>query len=111
MKNILENKHVQSVSVLVLQNADTKEIAGKIISAYSDSGICKTQAFIRSGKLANPEHSLIAQCSGGGYNKLHSNLMSMFHPVFNDYQAVKDLDAGLLHKWFNSHGYILTEVV
>lgn len=109
MKPVTQLKHCASVSVWVLQDATTLEIAGKIISNYSDAGVCTTQAWIYSGSLAS-DTFMRSSCGGSGYDKLNSNLCAIMSERFN-YEQARDLDAGLIQKWFASYGYLATNVL
>ena len=103
MKDILNMSHVASVGVIAIQDAKTNEIVGKIISQFNDSGTATTKVYIHSGALANLELTQ-KSCGGSGYNKLNSNLMSIFCDHF-EYQDCKELEAGSLNAFFNRHGY------
>ena len=114
-KHIQEYKHIASVSVLVLQDINTKEIVGKVLTNYSDGGVCTSKAFFWGGKFSEGEFYengfKIVSSGGSGYNKLHSNLCAMFAPFFETYAEVSDLDSGALNSWFERHGYKLNEVI
>jgi mannose/cellobiose epimerase-like protein (N-acyl-D-glucosamine 2-epimerase family) len=110
MKDVREMKHGSSISVIVLQDSATKEIVGKILTQYSDSGVCSSEAWIWDGTLALKTNRICARCSGSGYNKLASNLCNMFRPFFETYSEVSDLDSGILESWFAKHGYIATTI-
>ena len=103
MKDILNMSHVASVGVIAIQDAKTNDIVGKIISQFNDSGTATTKVYIHSGALADLELKQ-KSCGGSGYNKLNSNLMSMFCDHF-EYQDCKELEAGSLNAFFNRHGY------
>ena len=109
MKPVTQLKHCASVSVWILQDAITLEIAGKIISNFSDAGTCTTQAWIYSGSLAS-DTEMRASCGGAGYDKFNSNLCAIMSKRFN-YDQARDLDAGLIQKWFVNHGYLATNVL
>ena len=109
MKPVTQLKHCASVSVWVLQDATTLEIAGQIISNFSDSNVCTTQAWIYLGSLAN-DTSMRASCGGSGYDKFNSNICAIMSERFN-YDQARDLKAGLIEKWFASHGYIATNIL
>lgn len=111
MKPVTQLKQCKSVSVWVLQDAVTQEIAGKIISHYSDAGVCSTEAWIYQGSLANDDSPMQARCGGSGYNKFASNLCAIMSSKFETYADVRDLDAGLIHKWFAKHGYVATQLL
>jgi len=109
-KNVLNLKHASSVRVLVLQDAITNDIVGKIIANFSDGGICTTQAFIWGGKFGEADLSA-KSCGGSGYDKFNSCLTAIFLDVFDNYQDVKELDSGLINFWFANHGYNVTTVL
>lgn len=110
-KNPLDLKHVKSVRVIALQDLETNEIAGKIVANFSDNGVCTAQAFIHTGKLSQWQMKPVS-CGGAGYDKLNSCLADMFYwQCFENWSEVKDLEAGLLNKWFESHGYKATVLV
>lgn len=114
-KYIQDYKHIKSVSVLVPQDMQTNEIAGKILTNYSDGGVCTSKAFFWSGKFSEGdffENGLkLVSCGGSGYNKLHSNLCAMFQPFFENYADVSGLDSGLINAWFEQHGYRVHEII
>lgn len=109
-KNPLTLKHVQSVRVVVLQDLNTNDIVGKIIANYSDNGVCTTQAFIYGGKFADADLAPTS-CGGSGYDKFNSCLCAIFGNLFETYKEVSDLDAGLISKWFEQHGYKATSLI
>ena len=109
-KYVTELRHCASVSVWILQDAETKELAGKIISNFSDGGVCTTGIWIYGGKLAT-DGSLQRSCGGSGYDKLNSNLCALMRSKFDSYKEVADLDAGLIESWFLKHDYLATAVL
>lgn len=115
MKAIQDLKHTSSVRVIALQSTDNNEIVGKIVANFSDLGVCHTQVFFWGGKFNENKHYELGfpmvKCGGAGYDKLNSNLADIFRPHFESYSEVADLDAGLIEKWFASHGYIATTLL
>lgn len=107
MSSVLDLKHVSSVSVAILQDAISKEYVGRIVSNHSDRGVCSTGVWIYSGAL---EGSYKASAGGWGYNKLDSNLASIFASRFS-YDGIKELEAGLTETWFAKHGYVYTTII
>lgn len=114
-KNILDYKHVQSVRVIVLQDAETQELAGKIIANYSDSGVCTSKVWIYKGKFSEGEFFEygfgLNSAGGSGYDKLSATICAAFRPFFDSYQDVAELDSGAIESWFRKHGYIATTIL
>jgi hypothetical protein len=113
MKDVRQMKHGSSISVIVLQDIETKELVGKILTQYSDNGVCSSEAWIWDGKLSKDTlktDRLCANCSGSGYDKLARNLCRMFLPFFESYGEVSDLDSGMMVTWFKQHGYIANRI-
>lgn len=114
-KHVTQLKHTGSVSVIVFTDMETKELAGKFIANHSDGGVTTAQCWFWQGKFSTDKHYELGfktvKAGGSGYNKIHSCLTQSFRDHFETYGEVADLDAGLLHKWFNSHGYQVHEIL
>lgn len=87
-RNILDYKNVQSVSVAVLQDSTTGEIAGKIISNWTSntSYTCTSQVFIYNPGaygLTSLDSPAIGRASGGGYDKLSAAIYAAMRKGFD----------------------------
>lgn len=118
MAHFNDLKHISAVRVMVLQDATTKEIHGKILAQFSDSGVCTTAVYIYHGSLRDKWHSVYrigeivtAKAGGCNYDKLASCVYQIMKPLFTNYSDLADLNAGSISKWFASHGYIASVVL
>lgn len=105
-------KHISAVRVIVLQDAKTQSIDGKIVAQFSDAGVCTAAVYIYDGALREkwlsvyrPGETVTAKAGGANYDKLASCVCNVMKPLFASYADVADLDSGSLIKWFASHGY------
>lgn len=111
-------KHISAVRVIVLQDAKTQSIDGKIVAQFSDAGVCTAAVFIYDGPLRDkwlsvyrPGEVVTAKAGGCNYDKLASCICQIMKPLFPHYSEVADLDSGSISKWFASHGYIASIVL
>lgn len=118
MKHFNDLKHICSVRVIVLQDATTKEIDGKILAQFSDAGVCTAAVYIYDGSLRDkwlsvyrPGEVVTAKAGGCNYDKLASCVCQIMQPLFPHYSDVADLDSGSIQKWFASHGYLASIVL
>jgi len=123
MKNIFDLKHIKSVSVSILFDAD-KNLAGKIISNWSDNpagSVCTSQIILfkdydclerkkhklNSKFLENVEMSniLIGKAGGYGYDKLSQSIESAISNNCVKYPKLGFGGAGLsvAREWFKEN--------
>lgn len=123
-KNIIDYKHVKSVSVLILTDKK-KELAGKIIANYSDNpsgSVCTAQVFLYpSFKTIKPkikkydksllviggqpyDAPLIGTAGGYGYDKLSSAIANAFERNCTEHPPIKFNGAGIgaVKEWFKN---------